>query len=452
MCDKLWYKITYYRRLIQGNIMHKTPAIVSAAEAVSNVKSGDSVYFSCFGCTPEILIEELCNLGRTGILRDVKLIHTILLMDAIHSAPEFEGIFETHTFFVGDTTRKATREGRVQYIPISLNETQQLFRDNIIPIDVAFIAVSPPDRHGYVSLGLSVDMTLAVVQNAKKVIAVVNPNIPRTFGDALIPYSAIDIVVEDDRPIKEVVYPPPSEIDKVIGRHCAELINDGDCLQLGIGSIPNAILSLLENHRDLGLHSEMFSDGIIPLVENGIITGKYKHIDQGKLVACFLMGSHKLHAFINDNPLVLMKDVRYTNDPFIIAQNPNVVSINSAIEIDLTGQICADSIGQSIYSGVGGQLDFIYGASRSKGGKAIIAMSSCTNKGVSKIVPTLSSGAGVVTPRSMIHYFVTEYGCVDLYGKSLQERARLLISIAHPSVREELARAAYERFGKSFRI
>ncbi len=432
--------------------MSKTPAIVSAAEAVSRVRSGDFIYISAFGCTPEILIEELCKAGRSGNLHDVKIFHTILLTDAEYAKPEYEGIFETHSPFIGDSTRRAAGEGRVQYIPISLHETQSLFRAGYINVDTAFIAVSPPDRHGYVSLGLSVDMTLAAVQNAKTVIAVQNPNIPRTFGDALIPYSSIDFIVEDDRPIKEVIYPAPSEIDKVIGTHCAELINDGDCLQLGIGSIPNAILSLLEGHKDLGLHSEMFSDGVIPLVEKGIITGRYKKIDQGKLVACFLMGSHKLHAFINDNPLVLMKDVRYTNDPFIIAQNPNVVSINSAIEVDLTGQICADSIGQKIYSGVGGQLDFIYGASRSEGGKAIIAMSSATNKGVSKIVPTLSPGAGVVTPRSMIHHFITEYGRVDLYGKTLQERARLLISVAHPSAREELARAARERFGASFKM
>lgn len=432
--------------------MSKTPAIVSAAEAVSHVRSGDFIYVSAFGCTPEILIEELCKAGRSGNLHDVKIFHTILLTEAEYAKPEFDGIFETRSPFIGDSTRRAAGEGRVQYIPISLHETQELFRAGYINADVAFIAVSPVDRHGYVSLGLSVDMTLAAVQTAKTVIAVQNPNIPRTFGDALIPYSAIDFIVEDDRPIKEVIYPAPSEIDKVIGTHCAELINDGDCLQLGIGSIPNAILSLLEGHKDLGLHSEMFSDGVIPLVEKGIITGRYKKIDQGKLVACFLMGSHKLHAFINDNPLVLMKDVRYTNDPFIIAQNPNVVSINSAIEVDLTGQICADSIGQKIYSGVGGQLDFIYGASRSEGGKAIIAMSSATNKGVSKIVPTLSPGAGVVTPRSMIHHFVTEYGRVDLYGKTLQERAGLLISVAHPSAREELARAARERFGSSFKM
>ena len=426
--------------------MIKQPAVVSADEAISNVKSGDSIYFSCFGCTPEILIEALCRRGRSGILNNVKLFHTILMTEATYAAPEFDDIFETHTFFVGDTTRKPTREGRVQYIPISLHETQTLFRQRYIPIDVACIAVSPPDKHGYVSLGLSVDMTLAVVQNAKKVIAVVNPNIPRTFGDALIPYSSIDLVVHDDRQIKEVIYPEPSEIDKIIGRHCAELIRNGDCLQLGIGSIPNAILSLLENHKDLGLHTEMFSDGVIPLVEKEIITGKFKRIDQGKLVACFLMGSRKLHSFINDNPLILMKDVRYTNDPFIISQNPNVVAINSAIEVDITGQICADSIGTNIYSGVGGQLDFIYGASRSDGGRAIIAMSSCTNKGVSKIVPTLSQGAGVVTPRSMVHHFITEYGHVDLYGKTLQERAKLLISVAHPSVRESLEKAAYERF------
>ncbi|MEG2076315.1 MAG: acetyl-CoA hydrolase/transferase C-terminal domain-containing protein, partial [Victivallaceae bacterium] len=245
---------------------------------------------------------------------------------------------------------------------------------------------------------------------------------------------------------------PPSEMDIVIGSHCAELIENGSCLQLGIGSIPNAILSQLSNHRDLGIHSEMFSDGVIPLVESGVINGSKKVIDQGKIVATFLMGSKRLYDFVNDNPLVKMRDVAYTNDPFIIAQNPNVVAINSAIEIDLTGQICADSIGTSIYSGVGGQMDFIYGASRSKGGKAIIAMSSVTTRKRSKIVPVLTSGGGVVTPRSYVHYFVTEYGIVNLYGKSLQERARLLISVAHPEHREALEKAARARFGNSFKL
>ncbi|MEG1980401.1 MAG: acetyl-CoA hydrolase/transferase C-terminal domain-containing protein, partial [Victivallaceae bacterium] len=388
----------------------------------------------------------------SGCLRNVKIHQLITLGHARYADSEFNGIFETEVMFVGDSTRKAVAGGYADYIPVSLHETQRLIREGYIGCDVAFIAVSPPDEHGYVSLGVSVDCTLAAVETAKKVIAVVNPKVPRTLGDALIRVDELDFMVEDDRDLGEVIYPPPSEMDIVIGSHCAELIENGSCLQLGIGSIPNAILSQLSNHRDLGIHSEMFSDGVIPLVESGVINGSKKVIDQGKIVATFLMGSKRLYDFVNDNPLVKMRDVAYTNDPFIIAQNPNVVAINSAIEIDLTGQICADSIGTSIYSGVGGQMDFIYGASRSKGGKAIIAMSSVTTRKRSKIVPVLTSGGGVVTPRSYVHYFVTEYGIVNLYGKSLQERARLLISVAHPEHREALEKAARARFGNSFKL
>jgi acyl-CoA hydrolase len=299
-------------------------------------------------------------------------------------------------------------------------------------------------------MGPSVDATLAAVENADYTIAVINKYVPRTFGDGLIHLSNIDIFVEKDEPLETAAPGQPSEVEKAIGRHCAELIEDGACLQMGIGSIPNATLSCLTNHKDLGVHTEMFSDGILELVERGIVTGAKKALDKYKMVSTFVMGSQKTYDFLHNNPRVLMKDVAYTNDPFIIAQQPKMVSINSALQVDITGQVCADSLGTKFYSGVGGQIDFIYGASRSKGGKAIIAMPSITAKGISKIAPTLTEGAGVVTTRNHIHWFVTENGAVNLYGKTLQERAKLIISIADPSAQEELDKAAFERFGSHF--
>jgi acyl-CoA hydrolase len=312
------------------------------------------------------------------------------------------------------------------------------------------IQVSSPDKHGFVSLGTSVDATLAAIECADYVIAVVNKNVPRAWGDAMIPLSMINFFVEDNTPLEEAHFSTPDEIETAIGKHCANLIEDGACLQMGIGAIPNAVLAQLGNHKNLGIHTEMFADGVLPLVEKGVINGANKSIDKGKMVATFLMGSQKCYDFIDDNPMVLMQDVAYTNDPFIIAKNAKVTAINSALQIDLTGQVCADSIGTKFYSGVGGQVDFIYGASLSQGGKAMIAMPSVTNKGQSKISPTLTLGGGVVTTRNHIHWFVTEYGAVNLYGKSLQERARLIISVAHPDHREELDRAAFERFGPHF--
>lgn len=282
---------------------------------------------------------------------------------------------------------------------------------------------------------------------ADTVIAVVNRHVPRSFGDSFIHTSQIDLFVEDDTPLIEEHFAEPNDLECAIGRNCAALIEDGACLQMGIGAIPNAVLSQLGSHKNLGVHTEMFADGVLPLVESGVINGANKKIDKGKMVSTFLMGSHRVYDFIDNNPGVLMKDVGYTNDPFVIAQNPKVTAINSALQIDLTGQICADSLGTRFYSGVGGQVDFIYGASRSEGGKAIVAMPSVTNKGISKIVPVLAEGAGVVTTRAHVHWIVTEHGAVNLYGKSLQERARLLISIADPASREELDRAAFERFG-----
>ena len=348
---------------------------------------------------------------------------------------------------MGGNVRKTTQAGYADYIPVFLSETQKLYRCGAVPCNVAMIQVSRPDKHGYVSLGTSVDATLAAVECADTVIAVVNKYVPRAFGDAMIPVSKIDLFVEDDQPLEEAHFTEPNEVEVAIGKHCAALIEDGATLQMGIGAIPNAVLSQLGGHKNLGIHTEMFADGVLPLVRAGVINGEAKNIDKGQMVSTFLMGSQEVYNFIDDNPGVLMKDVGYTNDPYIIAKNDKVTAINSALQVDLTGQVCADSLGRKFYSGVGGQVDFVYGASLSKGGKAIIAMPSITNKGVSKICDTLLPGAGVVTTRNHMHWFVTENGAVDLYGKSLQERARLLISVAHPSAQEELDRAAFERYG-----
>ena len=312
------------------------------------------------------------------------------------------------------------------------------------------IQVCPPDKFGYVSLGTSVDATLAAIETAEFTIAVVNKNVPRSLGDSQIHISNIDYFVEDDSPLITVEFAKPTEIERTIGRYCAELIEDGACLQMGIGSIPNEILSCLGNHKDIGIHTEMFSDGILPLIKKGIITGAKKRLDKGKIVSTFVMGSQKIYNFIDSNPQVLMKDVEYTNDPFIIAQQPKMTSINSAIQVDLSGQVCADSLGDKIYSGVGGQIDFVYGSTRAKGGKAIIAMPTTTRKGISKIVPALDLGSGAVTTRNHIHWFITEYGAVNLYGRSLQERAKQIISIANPKFQEELEEAAFKRFGPHY--
>jgi acyl-CoA hydrolase len=422
----------------------------TAAEAVKVVKSGDHVHFSSVASAPQCLIDALCDRGRAGELRDVKIHHLHTEGPAPYASSEFEGIFQHEAFFVGANVRQAVQSGYADYIPVFLGETQRLYREKYLPCDVAMIQVCPPDEHGNVSMGTSVDATLAAVENAKTVIAVINPNVPRSFGDAIIRMELIDIFVEDDSHLEPAHFYNPNEIEITIGKHCANLIEDGATLQLGIGALPNAVLAQLGNHKNLGIHSEMFADGVLPLVEKNIINGAHKTIDKGKMVATFLMGSQKVYDFVHNNPNVLMMDVGYTNDPFIISQNPKVTAINSALQIDLTGQVCADSIGTKHYSGVGGQIDFVYGSSRSKGGKAIIAMSSVTKKGISKISPTLMLGAGVVTTRFHIHWIVTEFGAVNLFGKSLQQRARLVISIAHPDHRESLEKAAFERFGPHF--
>ncbi|HNW48457.1 MAG: acetyl-CoA hydrolase/transferase C-terminal domain-containing protein [Bacteroidales bacterium] len=430
--------------------MHTNLKFISADEAVKVVKSGDHIHLSSVASVPKVLVEALIRRGDAGELRDVRIHHLHTEGAAPYTEPKYEGIFFHQAFFVGGNVRKSVQAGYSDYIPVFLSETQKLYRSGTLPINVAMIQVSSPDKHGFVSLGTSVDATLAAIECAEHVIAVVNKNVPRAWGDAMIPLSLIDYFVEDNELLEEAHFKAPDEIETAIGKNCAALIEDGACLQMGIGAIPNAVLAQLGGHKNLGIHTEMFADGVLPLVESGVINGANKAIDKGKMVSTFLMGSQKVYDFIDDNPMVLMQDVAYTNDPFIISKNPKVTAINSALQIDLTGQVCADSLGTTFYSGVGGQIDFIYGASLSQGGKAIIAMPSATNKGISKISPVLNLGGGVVTTRNHIHWFVTEFGAVNLYGKSLQERAKLLISVAHPDHREALDKAAFERFGPHF--
>ena len=431
--------------------MRKEIHFVSADEAVKAVKSGDHVHLSSVASAPKVLIEALCRRGEAGELENVRIHHLHTEGQAPYADPKFDGIFFHQGFFIGSNVRKSVQSGYSDYIPVLLSETQKLYRCGALPCDVAMIQVCPPDKHGFVSLGTSVDATLAAIECAKTVIAVVNKDVPRSWGQAIIPMDSIDIFVEDNTPLLPAEFHAPNEIEEAIGKNCAELIEDGACLQMGIGAIPNAVLGQLEGHKDLGIHTEMFADGVLRLVEKGVINGARKGIDKGKMVSTFVMGSQKCYEFLDDNPMVAMMDVGYTNDPFNIARNPKTTAINSALQVDLTGQVCADSLGTKFYSGAGGQVDFIYGASLSSGGKAIIAMPSCTRNGESKISPALLSGAGVVTSRAHIHYLVTEYGTVDLYGKSLQERAKLIIGIAHPDHRESLERAAFERFGPHYR-
>ena len=428
--------------------MYKPITFTTPEEAVKVIKSGDHVHLSSVASAPQCLIKAMCARGENGELKNVHVHHLHTEGPAPYADPKFEGVFQLDSFFVGSNVRPVTQSGYADYIPIFLSETQRLYRCGAVPCDVAMIQVSTPDKHGYVSLGTSVDATLAAVETAKTVIAVINKYVPRSFGDAQIPMSKIDMFVQDDTPLIEAKFAEPNDVETRIGKHCAELIEDGATLQMGIGAIPNAVLAQLGGHKNLGIHTEMFADGVLPLVESGVINGEAKNIDKGMMVSTFLMGSKTVYDFIDDNPGVLMKDVGYTNDPYVIAKNDRVTAINSALQIDLTGQVCADSLGTKFWSGVGGQIDFVYGASLSKGGKAIIAMPSITNKGVSKIAPVLSPGAGVVTTRNHIHWLVTENGAVDLYGKTLQERARLIISIADPSAQEELDRAAFERWGQ----
>ncbi len=418
--------------------------ITTAQEAVSVVKSGDRVFFQGAAMTPNVLIDALCD--RHTDIKDIEIVSIHTEGEARYTQAPCNESFCLNSLFVGGNVRGFVNGFKGDYVPIFLSEIHLLFRRDIIPLDVAFIQVSPPDKHGYCSLGVSVDVTLPALEKAKKVVAQINPRVPRTHGDGIIHINKIDFAVEVDHPIHEHEPTEISEVEKQIGYHVASLIEDGATLQMGIGNIPNAVLANLSNHKRLGIHTEMFSDGILPLIEQGVITGEEKRVKQGKIVSCFAVGSRKLYDFIDDNPLCDFKEAAYTNDTAVIRKNPKVTAINSAIEIDLTGQVCADTIGFKQFSGVGGQMDFIRGASLSKGGKPIIAMPSVTNKGVSKITPFLQQGAGVTTTRAHVHYVATEHGVVDLYGKNLQQRAKALISIAHPDHREALEKSAYDRF------
>ena len=422
---------------------------VSADEAVSHIPSHCHVHLSSVASVPHILIQALCRRADAGDVCDLHFHHFHTEGPAPYSEPRYEGIFFEQGFFVGPNVRANVNAGYADYLPVHLGESQKLYREGFIKLGAALVQVSRPDKNGYVSLGTSVDCSVAAVESAQVRIAVVNPHVPYAHGD-LIHISSFDYLVEDDTPLvtKDFAEPTPTEV--LIGKNCAALVEDGDCIQMGIGALPNALAAQLGGHKNLGLYTEMFADGLLRLIKAGVINGAAKAIDKGKVVASFLLGSQEVYDFIDDNPAVLMKDIAYTNDPWVIAQNPHMKAINSATEVDLTGQISADSIGTRIFSGTGGQLEFVRGATMSKGGKSITAFASRTNKGKSKIVGLLNPGAGVVTPRADAHWIVTEYGAVDLYGKSLQERAKLMISIAHPDDREQLDREAFERFGPHF--
>lgn len=417
---------------------------VSADEAVSVIASGNRVFVHTAAAAPQVLVQAMT--ARAAQLRDVEVVHLHTEGVADYVKPEYRDSFHANCLFVGANMRTAVANGEADYVPVFLSEVPGLFRKKILPLDVAMVQVSPPDRHGYCSLGVSIDASLAAVQTARRVIAQVNPHMPRTHGDGVIHQSRIAYGVEVDAPLPEHAPPVLSEVEQAIGRHVAGLVEHGATLQMGIGSIPDAVLAALVHHKDLGIHTEMFSDGIIPLVELGVITGSRKRVHPGKLVASFLMGTRRLYDFVDDNPLVAMLDVAYVNDSAVIRRNAKVTAINSALEVDLTGQVCADSIGTRQYSGVGGQMDFIRGASLSEGGKPIIALPSTTSRGESRIVPFLREGAGVVTTRAHVHYIVTEFGVAYLYGRNLRQRAKALIEIAHPQHREMLERAAFERF------
>ena len=411
---------------------------VTAEEAVKFVKSGDRVYVQAAAATPTILTKALTE--RASELRDVEICHLHTEGDAPYANPELKDSFHVNSFFIGKNVRHTLAAGNGSYTPVFLSELPLLFRKKVVPLDVVFIHVSPPDRHGYCSLGVSIEATVAAIESAKIVIAQVNPKMPRTFGDGIIHVSEINYLVEVNIPIhsQQMAIITPEE-DK-IGTYVASLIEDRSTLQMGIGSIPNAALTKLTNHKDLGLHTEMFSDGVIDLIEKDVINCNYKSVYRGRALATFLIGSQRLYDFIDDNPFVEMKESSYVNDTAKIRKNAKMVAINSAIEVDVTGQVCADSIGAKMYSGVGGQMDFIRGASLSDGGKAIIALPSITKRGESRIVPFLKQGAGVVTTRSHIHYVITENGIADLYGKNLKQRMQALIRIAHPNFQEQIER------------
>ncbi len=415
----------------------------TAQQAVECVRHGQRVYIGSGAGVPQSLVEALVN--RDG-LEDTELMHIMTLGVAPYAAPQLCDRYRHNAFFIGPNVREAVQQGRADYTPIFLSELPQLFRGGRLVIDVAMVQVSTPDQHGYCSLGVSTDVGKAAAESAKLVVAEVNSNAPRALGDCFLHVRDIDALVPCDRPLLEAPQGTPDELAGKIARHVADLVEDGATLQLGIGTIPDALLHFLHDRRDLGVHTEMFSDGLIPLIEKGVVTNARKTLHRGKIVAGFVLGSRRLYEFIDNNPLIEFHPTEYVNDPFIIAQNDRMVSINSALEVDLTGQVCADSLGELFYSGIGGQVDFTRGAARSRGGKPIIALAATAqDSSISRIVPTLKPGAGVVTSRGDVHYVVTEYGAAYLHGKTMRERALALIQIAHPKFRPWLLAEAKAR-------
>lgn len=418
-------------------------AAADARLSIALIHDRARVLIGSGAAVPLVLLDAFC--ARAPALRDVEVCQLLTLGPAPYSAPAYQGHVRHNAFFVGPNTREAVQSGRADFTPICLSEIATMMRTSL-PIDVALVQLSPPDVHGFCSLGVSVDIVKPAIDSAKVVLAELNCRMPRTHGDAFVHVSRLSRITIVDHPLPELVAEPLDDVARAIGEHVAGLVQDGDTLQLGIGTIPNAVLAALRSHRDLGIHTEMFSDGVVDLVERGVVTNAKKTLHRGKLVTSFVMGTKSLYDFVNDNPALEMHPSHYVNDPFVIAKNRGMVAVNSAISIDLTGQVCADSIGPRIHSGVGGQLDFIRGAARSEGGKPVIAMPSTAKDGtVSRIVAELAPGSGVTTSRADVHWVVTEFGAVNLHGKSLRERARALIGLAAPPYRDALAAAARER-------
>ena len=427
----------------------KIPNVMTAQEAVKLIKSGDRILIQGGSATPQALVKAMVD--RAPELKGVEIVHLHTEGECGYIAPELRESFHTNAFFIGGNVRKMVGD-TVDYIPIFLSDIPSLFRQGYMNLDVVLVNVSPPDKHGFCSLGVSVDIVISAVEQGKTVIAQINSRMPRTFGDALVHLNHFNACVIIDEEIHEMKFVAPSEEEKAIGKNIAGIIDDGATLQMGIGGIPNAVLTYLTNHKDLGVHTEMFSEGIVDLVEKGVVNGSKKKLNPYKIISGFAMGTRRLYDFMDDNPEIEMLDIAYVNDTSIIRQNPKVTAINSAIEIDFTGQVCADSIGTRMFSGVGGQMDFMRGAALSMGGKPIIAVTSTTLKGVSKIVPMLKQGAGVVTTRAHARFVATEYGVAELFGKNLKQRAQSLRDIAHPDHREELDKAIFDRFGSSLML
>ncbi len=417
----------------------------SAEEAVSIIQSGNRVFVHGSACTPNFILDEMAR--QAPRLRKVEVVSITVQGDVKIADPQYKESFYLNSFFVSKPVREAVNDDRGDFIPIFLSEIPLLFRRNILPLDVAVVTVSPPDRHGYCTLGTSIDIARSAVDTARKIIAVVNPRMPRTHGDGVLHLSRIDKCVWHEEELLTVDYSTKvTDVERQIGKNVAELIDDKATLQMGIGTIPDAVLSCLHNHKDLGIHTEMLSDGAIDLIQRDIVNNRYKGIHDNRTVTGFCFGTRKLYDFANDNPSIAFMDIQHVNAPHTIMQNRRMHAINCAIEIDMTGQVCSDSIGTFQYSGIGGQMDFMRGAALSEGGKPILTITSRTKKGIPRIVPYLRQGAGVVTTRGHVHYVITEYGTAYLYGKNLRQRARALIAIAHPDDREMLERTAFERF------